>query len=332
MKTFLFAVALAVATSASAQISGVFNGDQSFTQRVSLGGNLTVQGSAIFQNGIETATGYGPASLTVNGNATIAVAAGPEFRRLKSIVVNGKLDLSCDAVVTEDITVSGSLQLNGGSKLISARSITINGDLLLPVGGTVRLETTGGSLTIRGRIRGPAVATTRSQLEVSITGGFFRFDGLRDANVDLASSTSSISPKVVLNRLINLSMMLTLTGDSSATMGFVVGGQGEKNILVRAVGPGLSQFRVSGVMDDPKVEVTRGGITGIKSNDWGENPATRDAVRAAMAACGAFALPEGSKDAAVLMTMTPGECTVTVSRNSGAAGSVLVEVYEVPEP
>jgi hypothetical protein len=53
-------------------------------------------------------------------------------------------------------------------------------------------------------------------------------------------------------------------------------------------------------------------------------------VRQAAAAVGAFALTEGSKDAARLLTVTPGNYTVVVTGAPATTGIALVEAYEVP--
>ncbi len=47
-------------------------------------------------------------------------------------------------------------------------------------------------------------------------------------------------------------------------------------------------------------------------------------------AVGAFALPAGSRDAAVELTLAPGGYTVHVSPATGATGEVLIEIYELP--
>jgi hypothetical protein len=44
---------------------------------------------------------------------------------------------------------------------------------------------------------------------------------------------------------------------------------------------------------------------------------------------GAFALPAGSADAAILVTLQPGAYTVQVSSGDGSSGLALVEVYDV---
>jgi hypothetical protein len=78
------------------------------------------------------------------------------------------------------------------------------------------------------------------------------------------------------------------------------------------------------------------GNTAIASNDdWGTPVApvatTAAQLSATFGAVGAFALPAGSKDSAMLVTVSPGiNYTVQVTASSGATGVGLVEVYEVP--
>ena len=54
--------------------------------------------------------------------------------------------------------------------------------------------------------------------------------------------------------------------------------------------------------------------------------------RAAAAAVrvGAFALPDGSKDCALLLYLAPGSYTAQISGVANTTGVALVEVYEVP--
>jgi hypothetical protein len=49
-----------------------------------------------------------------------------------------------------------------------------------------------------------------------------------------------------------------------------------------------------------------------------------------MSAVGAFALPTGSKDAALVATLGPGSYTAVVSGVSNTTGTALVEMYVVP--
>ena len=44
---------------------------------------------------------------------------------------------------------------------------------------------------------------------------------------------------------------------------------------------------------------------------------------------GAFALGDGSNDAALMLSLAPGAYTAQVSAATGNAGSTLLEIYEV---
>lgn len=68
----------------------------------------------------------------------------------------------------------------------------------------------------------------------------------------------------------------------------------------------------------------------LENDNWGDNP---DATYTAQIATelGAFALAEGSKDAAFVVTLPPGGYTVVGSATDGTStGVALVEVYVVP--
>jgi hypothetical protein len=110
--------------------------------------------------------------------------------------------------------------------------------------------------------------------------------------------------------------------------GFTVQGSEAKTLLVRAVGPGLTALGVPGALADPVLELHSGLTLLAQNDDWPF--ANAQAVAAAAVASGAFTLPAGSKDAALLVTLAPGSYTAQVAAKAGAAGIVLLEVYAVP--
>ena len=115
---------------------------------------------------------------------------------------------------------------------------------------------------------------------------------------------------------------------SGLTAGFVIGGGSPLKVLVRAVGPGLAFFGVPGTVVDPQLILFNATSTKIaENNDWGGTPE----LTAAFASVGAFALPAAtSKDAALLVTLPPGNYTAQASGVNATTGVALVEVYEVP--
>ncbi|MBL9199982.1 MAG: DNRLRE domain-containing protein [Opitutaceae bacterium] len=128
-------------------------------------------------------------------------------------------------------------------------------------------------------------------------------------------------------RLFNVSARNRVgTGDNVLICGFVVSGNGSRNLLVRAVGPTLAAFGVTGLLADPRIDVFRAGTgASIAGNDnWAGTLAP------AFATVGAFALAEGSRDAALITGLTAGSYTVQVSGVAGGTGEALVEIYELP--
>jgi hypothetical protein len=129
--------------------------------------------------------------------------------------------------------------------------------------------------------------------------------------------------------LINVSARMEVTGGSGALIaGLVIGGNGPKAVLIRGVGPTLSEFGVTGVLADPVITVFSGSTVVASNSSWGSGASTAAQITTASAGVGAFPLPSGSKDAALLLTLNPGAYTVVVSSASSANGVALIEVYD----
>lgn len=150
---------------------------------------------------------------------------------------------------------------------------------------------------------------------------------------------ASTGTAVVAPQLVNISTRGYVAPRGNLIVGFVVAGDSPKRVLVRAVGPGLTAFGVSGVLDDPQLQVDDSAGTAIAvNNDWGTpetaaggaTAATAADITAADAATGAFPLTAGSKDAAVVLTLNPGAYTAIVTGADASGGSALVEVYQLP--
>ena len=124
-------------------------------------------------------------------------------------------------------------------------------------------------------------------------------------------------------RLVNIATRVAVGGLAGTPIpGFVVAGTGEKAVIVRAVGPTLGGFGVGGVLADPRLSLVGGGATLFSNDNWIEADA------AAMANAGAFSLPGGSRDAAVVAALGPGSYTAPVTAADGGSGVALVEVYD----
>lgn len=116
------------------------------------------------------------------------------------------------------------------------------------------------------------------------------------------------------------------TGDSILITGFVLAGTESRQVLLRAVGPTLADFDVTGSLSDPTASLYSGDTLIAFNDNWGDaTNATQ--ITAAATNSGAFALPSGSADSALLVELAPGAYTLQVAGVSATTGTTLVEVY-----
>jgi Immunoglobulin domain len=136
-----------------------------------------------------------------------------------------------------------------------------------------------------------------------------------------AYDTGALTPA----RLVNVSARNRVgTGDDILIAGFTITGPGSLQVLIRAVGPGLTLFGVPGVLVDPKLEIFNDRNVKVAENDNWES-----ALASTFAKVAAFAINAGSRDAALLVELSPGSYTAQVRGADGGTGDALVEVYEV---
>ncbi|HZZ57678.1 MAG TPA: immunoglobulin domain-containing protein [Opitutaceae bacterium] len=145
---------------------------------------------------------------------------------------------------------------------------------------------------------------------------------------NLAGSASS-APAQVGNpvRLVNLSCLASVSAGDPLIVGFVTSGPNGKAYLLRAVGPTLSQFGVSDPLSDPTLTLYS-GQTVVQSNAGWSGASAAANLAPVMSSVGAFPLPWGSADAALLPTVEPGSYTAQITAPAGQSGTALLEIYE----
>jgi len=130
-------------------------------------------------------------------------------------------------------------------------------------------------------------------------------------------------PASIANRLINISTRsLVGTGGDLQIAGFVIQGSAAKRVIIRASGPALAQFGVTGVLADPVLTLYSGQNVIAQNDDWNLAQAPD------FASVGAYAWTAGSKDSALVVTLQPGIYTAHVSGKNSGIGVALIEVYD----
>lgn len=122
----------------------------------------------------------------------------------------------------------------------------------------------------------------------------------------------------------DLVAMGTLAEGQTVDVAFSVDAEESRRVLVRAVGPTLSQFGVTEWAGAPRIQILDAtGRVVHESAAWGGDPA----VAAVFAPVGAFPLPPTSLDAAAVVTLPPGDHRVRVVDGAGQ-GTVFVQIFD----
>jgi sugar lactone lactonase YvrE len=143
------------------------------------------------------------------------------------------------------------------------------------------------------------------------------YEGVEPA---ISGSLAVLEVQPTTTRLVNGSVRTTVAAGQTMIVGFSP--EGASSVLMRAVGPGLSQFGVPGVLVDPLLFLYSPTRLLESNEDWVATPE----LQTATASVGAFALPAGSRDSVILRSLTGGHSLNLAAR---AAGDVMLEVYSV---
>jgi sugar lactone lactonase YvrE len=169
------------------------------------------------------------------------------------------------------------------------------------------------------------------------------YAGTYSVAVSNAGGTTSSASAVVTTStsVVNLSSRaLTQSGDGTTIAGFVIAGApgSRKQVLIRAVGPTLTQFGVGNAVASPVLSLydhdghliasDRGWMNSIAKGDSALSAAVQPATIEQMASVRSFALPANSADSALSAALPPGTYTAIVS-TTGSPGVGLAEIYEL---
>jgi pimeloyl-ACP methyl ester carboxylesterase len=112
------------------------------------------------------------------------------------------------------------------------------------------------------------------------------------------------------------------TGDSAMIGGMIITGGTSTSVLVRAMGPSLTDAGVSNALQDPTLELYDGNGALITLNDnWRE---TQEGE-----ILGTSIPPTDDRESAVLVTLPPGAYTAIVRGKDNSTGVALVEAYQL---
>jgi hypothetical protein len=147
------------------------------------------------------------------------------------------------------------------------------------------------------------------------------------------TATPSLTPGVTPTptaspaQAVNLSTRLHVqTGDNVGIGGFIITGSAPKHLLLRTIGPSLTQFGVPNALPDTVLELNGpAGFVTIANDNWRDDPAQEAAILATGIA------PTSNLESAIDATLSPGAYTAVVRGRNNASGVALIEVYDLSQ-
>jgi N-acetylneuraminic acid mutarotase len=127
------------------------------------------------------------------------------------------------------------------------------------------------------------------------------------------------------SQLANISTRgFVLTGDNVMIGGFILGGTNNAQVVVRGIGPSLSQFGLNPVVADPTLELHNANGTLLVSNDnWQD-----DSASAALLSAHGLGLSDPN-ESGIFQSLPPGAFTAILAGKNGGTGIGLVEIYNL---
>ena len=124
------------------------------------------------------------------------------------------------------------------------------------------------------------------------------------------------------SQLANISTLGKVGTGSDVLIGGFVVGNGPAELVVRALGPSLAQFGVADPLQDPTLELhdSNGNVT---ANDNWQSSSNGQPIAAIFE-------PTDPREAAIQISLAPGNYTAVVRGKGDTAGVGLVEVYNLP--
>lgn len=274
-------------------------------------------------------------------NAAV-VSAGGATTSLSTTTVANYYRVTLTALATYDTNGTGGVSGVGNTATATLAASTIPTITTQPAsasvtaGSSVTLivgATAAGATTYQWSKNGTAISGATSASYTVASAQTTDAGSYTVAVTTSAGTTTSNAATLTVNaapttpaaantaRIVNLATRVQIGGSASVPiLGFVTTGAGSKKLVMRAVGPGLSAFNLTGVAD-PTLALVSNGATIASNDNWNSSDG------AAMTAAGAFPLTPGSKDAAVVASVSPGSYSAVVGAGAGS-GVALLEIYD----
>jgi plastocyanin len=153
-------------------------------------------------------------------------------------------------------------------------------------------------------------------------GTFFYFSRVESIMIGVVEVAGSTAPSTLGNISTRL---LVQSGDNVLIGGLIATGTVPKRVIIRAIGPSLTPFGVTGALANPTLDLFQGSTLLFSNDDWNEST-----QQAEIAATGLS--PSNAAEAAIVWTLTPGQnYTAVVRGKNGTTGIGVVDAFDLDQ-
>jgi autotransporter-associated beta strand protein len=298
------------------------------------GGTEIALGRILVSNSTGSGTGSGPVAVDngaiLGGTGTIQLGGGA------TLTNNGTMAPGASA---GQFNIGGNTQLNYPSTLSfeiggttpatqydvlnksDAGALTLNGKLIVAlINGFTPQASDSFTIVNTQAVLGGTFTNVKSgtRLNTSDGAGSFTVTYSGSSNVVLSNYGSPLAASQAQNISTRANVQ---TGDNVAIGGFIIGGTGDKRVLIRGLGPSLQNAGIPNPLPNPTLELHTPQSGVITNDDWKETQQTeiQDTGLA----------PGNDLDSAILATLQPGTYTAILAGQNNSTGIALVEIYDL---
>ena len=261
-------------------------------------GNIFAAGGTLINNGT-LAPGLSPGRLDVNGNLQLNLLSKIFFE------VGGTTQVTDYDLLNK--TDNGAQKLNGKLKVELINGFTPQST------DTFTILTTQTTLT--GHFTN---VLSGSRLNTEDGSGSFIVTYNGGNNVVL----SNFGAPIPFSHLLNISTRADVeTGDDVAIGGFIITGSVAKKVIIRGIGPSLSNSGLQNVLADPTLELHDATGVVATNDNWKDTQQT-EIQNSGLA-------PTNDLESAIVATLDPGAYTAILAGKNSGTGIGLIEVYDL---
>jgi len=140
----------------------------------------------------------------------------------------------------------------------------------------------------------------------------------------LTAYNTIVNPTPAPSKAVNISTrMFVDTGERVSIAGFIVTGDIAKKVLIRGIGPSLSNSGVPDPLANPTVTLFDSSGNPVASNDdWQKSPDATEIMNSGLA-------PSNQLESALIANLAPGQYTAQLTGVNNGTGNGVVEVFDL---